>query len=62
MERCGLVSSTDRSSLRIDNNASSPSFCITQDDPLVRFVARSVKTGSGGNYSSLNVSAVNAIQ
>jgi hypothetical protein len=48
----------DRSSLRIGGSATSSRFCITQDDPLVRFSARTVPTGSGGNYSQLNVSAV----
>lgn len=54
-----LNSSSDRSSLRIGYSAVSPSFCITEADPLVRFVAKSVKiSGSNGNYSQLNVSAV----
>jgi len=48
----------DRSALKVSSNASTPFFCITRDDPHVRFVARSVANGTGGNYSQLNVSAV----
>jgi hypothetical protein len=54
-----LRSSADTKSLRITGSATSPRFCITRDDPLVRFAAKSTKiAGSTGNYSSLHVTAV----
>jgi hypothetical protein len=53
-----LGSTGDRSSLKVSSSATSPSICITRDDPQVRFVAKSVANGTGGNYSQLNVSAV----
>jgi hypothetical protein len=49
---------TDKSSLKIGGSASTGTFCITKDDPSVRFAAKSVPSGSGGNYSQLNVSAI----
>jgi hypothetical protein len=54
-----LRGSSDKSSLRLTGSAMSPEFCITRDDPLLRFTAKSVTTaGSNGNYSQLNVSIV----
>jgi hypothetical protein len=54
-----LNRTTDRSSLKLTGSALSPAFCITRDDPLLRFAARTVKTaGSSGNYSQLNVSII----
>lgn len=54
-----LNSATDKSSLRLTGSALSPGFCITRDDPLLRFTAKTVKTaGSNGNYSQLNVSII----
>lgn len=54
-----LNSSTDKSSLKLTGSATSPSFCITRDDPLLRFTAKTVTTaGSNGNYSQLNVSII----
>jgi hypothetical protein len=53
-----LGGTADKSSLKIGGSASTTSFCITKDDPLVRFAAKSVPSGSGGNYSQLNVSAI----
>jgi hypothetical protein len=54
-----LRSTSDKSSLRLTGSALSPAFCITRDDPLLRFTAKSVKTaGSNGNYSQLNVSII----
>jgi hypothetical protein len=53
-----LGSLLDRKSLWIGSSATSAGFCITQSDPLARFAAKSVRTGSGGNYSQLNMYAV----
>ena len=54
-----LNSSTDKSSLKLTGSATSPAFCITRDDPLLRFAAKTVTTaGSNGNYSQLNVSVI----
>jgi hypothetical protein len=54
-----LTSSTDKSSLKLTGSATSPAFCITRDDPLLRFAAKTVTTpGSNGNYSQLNVSVI----
>jgi hypothetical protein len=54
-----LNAATDKSSLKVTGSALSPGFCITRDDPLVRFTAKTVKTaGANGNYSQLNVSIV----
>jgi hypothetical protein len=54
-----LRATTDKSSLRLTGSALSPAFCITRDDPLLRFAAKTVKTaGSPGNYSQLNVSII----
>jgi hypothetical protein len=52
-----LHSLFDSHALQINGQATSPSFCITRDDPSLRFVARSTQIpGSNGNYSQLNVS------
>jgi hypothetical protein len=54
-----LRSTTDKSSLKVTGSALSPAFCITRDDPLLRFAAKTVTTaGSSGNYSQLNVSVI----
>ena len=54
-----LRSTSDKSSLRLTGSALSPAFCITRDDPLLRFAAKTVTTaGSNGNYSQLNVSII----
>lgn len=54
-----LNGTSDKSSLRLTGSALSPGFCITRDDPLLRFTAKTVKTaGSNGNYSQLNVSII----
>jgi hypothetical protein len=54
-----LNSTSDQTSLQLTGSATSAPFCITQDDPVLRFAARSVTTpGSSGNYSQLNVSIV----
>jgi hypothetical protein len=54
-----LRAPTDKSSLKLTGSALSPGFCITRDDPLLRFSAKTVKTaGSNGNYSQLNVSII----
>lgn len=54
-----LNGTSDKSSLRLAGSALSPGFCITRDDPLLRFTAKTVKTaGSNGNYSQLNVSII----
>jgi hypothetical protein len=50
--------SADTTSLRVSGSATSPAFCITRNDPQLRFVARSMPTASGGNYSQLSVSVV----
>jgi hypothetical protein len=52
-----LNSVFDSHAMQINGQATSPSFCITRDDPSLRFVARSTRIpGSNGNYSQLNVS------
>lgn len=52
-----LNSASDTTSLKLTGSATSPGFCVTRDDPVLRFAARSVATpGSNGNYSQLNVS------
>jgi len=54
-----LNGSADEQSLRLtgSGSATSPAFCITRDDPQLRFVTRTATaTGSTGNYSQLNVS------
>jgi hypothetical protein len=52
-----LNSIWDSHAMQINGQATSPSFCITRDDPSLRFVARSTQIpGSNGNYSQLNVS------
>jgi hypothetical protein len=54
-----LNSTTDKSSLKLTGQATSPGFCITRDDPFLRFAAKTVTTaGSSGNYSQLNVSII----
>ena len=54
-----LRSTSDKSSLKLTGSALSPAFCITRDDPLLRFTAKTVTTaGSNGNYSQLNVSII----
>lgn len=54
-----LNATTDKSSLKLTGSALSPTFCITRDDPLLRFTAKTVTTaGSNGNYSQLNVSII----
>ena len=54
-----LNATTDKSSLKLTGSALSPAFCITRDDPLLRFTAKTVTTaGSNGNYSQLNVSII----
>jgi hypothetical protein len=54
-----LRAATDKSSLKLTGSALSPGFCITRDDPLLRFSAKTVTTaGSNGNYSQLNVSII----
>ena len=54
-----LNSASDKQSLKLTGSATSPSFCITRDDPLLRFAAKTVTTpGSNGNYSQLNISIV----
>jgi hypothetical protein len=54
-----LHSTSDKSSLKLTGSALSPGFCITRDDPLLRFTAKTVTTaGSNGNYSQLNVSII----
>jgi hypothetical protein len=54
-----LNAATDKSSLKLTGSALSPAFCITRDDPLLRFTAKTVKTaGANGNYSQLNVSII----
>jgi hypothetical protein len=54
-----LNSASDKQSLKLTGSATSPSFCITRDDPVLRFAAKSVTTpGANGNYSQLNVSIV----
>jgi hypothetical protein len=58
-ETFNVHASTDRSSLKLTGSALSPEFCITRDDPSLRFTAKTVTTaGSNGNYSQLNVSIV----
>ena len=54
-----LNSAGDKQSLKLTGSATSGSFCITRDDPLLRFAAKTVTTpGANGNYSQLNVSIV----
>jgi hypothetical protein len=54
-----LNATTDKRSLKLTGSALSPAFCITRDDPLLRFAAKTVTTaGSNGNYSQLNVSII----
>ena len=54
-----LNAASDKSSLKLTGSALSPAFCITRDDPLLRFAAKTVTTaGSNGNYSQLNVSVI----
>src|SRR6266496_3384068 len=54
-----LHSTADTTSLRITGSATSAPFCITQSDPMARFVAKTTTTaGSTGNYSQLNVYAL----
>jgi hypothetical protein len=54
-----LRSTSDKSSLKLTGSATSPAFCITRDDPLLRFTAKTVTSaGSNGNYSQLNVSII----
>ena len=54
-----LNATTDKNSLKLTGSALSPAFCITRDDPLLRFTAKTVTTaGSNGNYSQLNVSII----
>jgi hypothetical protein len=55
-----LLGGLDTKSLRVASTATkSPSFCITRDDPHVRFAARSVKNyGASNNSTSLQVTAV----
>jgi hypothetical protein len=54
-----LGSTSDKSALKLTGSASSPAFCITRDDPMLRFTAKTVTTpGSNGNYSQLNVSII----
>ena len=54
-----LHGASDVTSLRVTGSATSPGFCITRNDPQLRFTARSKTTpGSNGNYSQLNVSVL----
>ena len=56
-----LNSASGMRSLKLNGSgsATSPGFCITRDDPSLRFAARTVTSAaSTGNYSQLNVSIV----
>jgi hypothetical protein len=54
-----LHSSSDTHSLKLTGSALSPTFCITRNDPMLRFVAKTVTTPrSWGNYSQLQVSII----
>lgn len=54
-----LHSSADTTSLKLTGSATSGGFCVTRNEPRLRFTARTVTTpGSNGNYSQLNVSVV----
>ena len=41
-----LNAASDKSSLKLTGSALSPAFCITRDDPLLRFTAKTVKTAA----------------
>lgn len=53
-----LGATTDRSSLKVGGSATTAPFCITKEDPTVRFATKSVASGSGGNYSQIQVTAL----